>query len=125
MQLLTYGYLLPEDGDIGDELFDAFENNIQLMNSHNHDGITGEKISSANVNKVTQNILSANWVLQGNGIYRQLVTTVNALEYDDIIMAYRDSDTDERLFLEEEKVTDTSFYVYANSNTKNVTIYYL
>lgn len=125
MQLLTYGYLLPEDGDIGDELFDAFENNIQLMNDHNHDGVTGEKINSSNIQKLTQNIIAASWVSQGNGIYRQLVNIIGTKNYDDLIMAYRDTDTDERLFLEEEKVTDTSFYVYANSNTKNVTIYYL
>ena len=125
MQLLTYGYLLPEDGDIGDELFDAFENNIQLMNDHNHDGVTGEKINSSNIAKLTQNIIAAGWVLQGNGIYRQLVTIAGLKLYDDLIMAYRDTDTNERLYLEEEKVSATSFYVYANSNTKNVTIYYL
>ncbi len=125
MITLTYGYLKPEDGDIGDEIFDAFENNIDLVNAHDHDGINGAKINSSNISKLQQNIISAGWVSQGNGVYRQLVTILGSKNYDDLIMAYRDTDTDVRYFLEEEKVSDFTFYVYTNDNTKNITIYYL
>lgn len=124
MITLTYGYQKPEAGDIGDTIFDAFENNIDLMNAHNHDGITGAKISSANLEKLEQAILSASWVSQGNGIYRQLVNIVGGRDYEDLIIDFRNTDSGDPVFLEPEKVTDTSFYVYTNDNTLNITILY-
>jgi len=125
MLTLTYGYLKPEDGDIGDEIFDAFENNIELMNNHNHNGINGAKINSADINKLSQLITSSGWVVQGNGLFRQLVNISGGRNYDDLVVSYRDTDTSEPMVLETEKVSATSFYVYTNDSSQNLTIIYL
>jgi len=126
MIVLSYGYRLPEDGDIGDEIFDALESNIQQVNDHIHDGITSAKLSSANIVKLTQPILAAGWVAQGNGLFRQLVTITGGLSiYDDVYINCRDTDTGDQLELSIEKVSDSTFYVYNNDATQNVTILYV
>ena len=38
MIVLSNGYKLPETGDFGDVWFPALEDNIQRINTHNHDG---------------------------------------------------------------------------------------
>ena len=124
MITLTYGYQKPEAGDIGDVIFDAFENNIDLMNNHNHDGLTGAKISSANLEKLEQSIVSSSWSLQGDGIYRQLVNIVGGRLYEDLIIDFRDTDTGDMVMLEAEQVNPASFYIYTNDATLNITVLY-
>lgn len=125
MITLNYGYLLPENGDIGNEIFDALESNIQRLNDHTHNGINSSKLPSSSIAKVVQNIVQAGWVLQGNGIYRQLVNIVGGSNYDDFFIFFRDTATKENCLLTHEKVSATSFYVYTNDSSQDITIYYV
>lgn len=46
MDVLSYGYKKPQDGDTGDVFFPAIEDNIQRVNDHTHDGVNSAFIAS-------------------------------------------------------------------------------
>lgn len=121
---LAYGRIKPQDGDIGDEIFDALENNIDLNDAHTHDGVTSAPIPSTNIQKTTQALLAANWSVVGNGIYKQTVT-MSTGTFDNSIPMFRDTDDNSQYFLRAEKVAANQFDVFINDNSKNVTVYYV
>lgn len=125
---LSYGYKKPQDGDKGSTFWDDLEFDIQRTNDHTHNGSDSALLASGNVTTTTQNILAAGWVSQGSGYYRQLVTlpvSPTAMTFDNYFMVFRDTTTKNQMILAVEKVSSTTFYVYINDNTKDVTIYYL
>jgi hypothetical protein len=125
MQTLTYGRKKPDTGDIGDEVFDALENNMDLDDAHTHDGVTSPLVPSNNINKIKQNILAANWSLVGNGIYKQNVTIVGSKLFDNLHFVFRDTSNGSQYFLKFEKTSPTQFDVFINDNSKDITIYYV
>lgn len=46
MEILSYGYKKPVNGDTGDVFFPALEENIQKQNDHTHDGVNSAFIAS-------------------------------------------------------------------------------
>jgi len=124
MGTLTHGYYKPDDGDKGKVLFGHLEDNIQLVNDHNHDGITGLKVLSTNIQNLSQVALSANWVSQPNGLYRQLISTTGGIDYTNHAVFFRDDANQDPLELTTEFVALAQFYVYINDNTKDVKILY-
>ena len=126
---LSYGYKKPQDGDKGSTFWDDLEFDIQRTNDHTHNGVDSAVLASGNVSATTQNILAASWVAHGStGLYRQLVTmptSPTAMQFDNYYMMFRNTSTKNQMFLSVEKVSATTFYVYINDNSVNVTIYYL
>lgn len=123
MQTLSYGYKKPDSGDKGPVVFPAMESNIDQINAHNHNGTNSEKLTSAAVNQVTQTLLAAAWVLVGNGIYKQTVTTPPSIDYDVRTPQFKLS-TGEVVYLGTVRLSSTSFEVYINDNTVNVVVQY-
>lgn len=123
MQTLSYGYQKPQTGDLGPVVFPALENNIQRLNDHNHDGSNSAQLTRTAVASSTQILSSVNWVATSNGNYRQAVTMPAGFDYDTISLEFRL--TDFSIFHPTvERISDTSFYVYINDNTQNVTVIY-
>ena len=119
---LSNGYILPQTGDRGSVWFPALESNIQRLNDHNHDGNNSEKLSSSAFDSLTDQILPAAWVLQGNGLYRAAVTMPGSLQFDTKIIKTRANGRS--LYADIEKLTANSFYVYVNDNSLTVGILY-
>lgn len=122
--ITTFGYFVPADGDRGQTLFDALEANWQRVNDHSHNGVNSAKLSSASIASTSQAISSANWALHTNGLYRQLISTVGGLLYENYNLMFRDSSNGDHLFLDTEKVGASQYYVYINDNTKDLTVSY-
>jgi len=123
MDTLSYGFKKPQDGDRGDTLYTALEDNVQLTNDHTHNGVNSPKVSIASLSKFQQAISNAGWVAHGQATYRQLVTMGNGLLFDSSTITFRD-DSGLAMFLDYERVATTTFYVYCNDNTKNIVAIY-
>jgi hypothetical protein len=123
MIILSKGYKKPETGDFGDVWFPALEDNIDLMNSHNHDGVNGEKISALNLSASTTTVLAASFADQGNGYWRATVTVPGGGLVDNFVIAVKDPTTKEPIQLRMEKLSSTQFYIYTNV-VQNFEVYF-
>lgn len=119
MLTLSKTYKKPQNPDTGDVWFPAMETNIQLLNDHNHDGVTSQFLAST-----SQSIVAASWLVFGaGGLYRQLLTVPVGMSYDSCeIWVLRSSG--ERVYATLERVSSTTFYLYTNDNTMNYTVLY-
>lgn len=127
MQTLTYGMQLPETGDIGSDFFPALEDNITLADGHTHNGSNSAKLSGSSVLAYTQAILSAAWVAVAGvtGLYKQTVSISGGLQYNDYFPRFKLTTLGHIVDLSVEKVSATSYTVYINDNTLDITAYYL
>jgi len=124
MLTLSYGFKKPESGDKGSVFFPALEDNAQLTNDHTHNGTNSAKLTPVATLVLTSDVLAANWVAQGGGIFRQTITMPAGLEYDTCVIGYRENTNSEMAYLQTEKVSTNSFYVYSNDATKTFTAVY-
>ncbi len=115
MIILSKGYKKPETGDFGDVWFPALEDNIDRVNSHNHDGVNSEKLESKDLEVTIDTILVGAFVDQGNGYYKATVTTPGGLLIDNYSLTFRDPTTKETIYPKFQKVTATTADVYINS----------
>lgn len=127
---LSYGYVLPEDGDHGSVFFPALEDDITQLNSHNHNGTNSALLTVASIVGVadTTSLVAASWVLVSGGVYRILVTTppgVNYSSYGRCFEITNGTDTGCTFYPTTVKVSATTYYVYSNDNTITATILYL
>jgi len=124
MLTLSYGFKKPEDGDTGQTLFDALEENIQQLNDHLHDGIDTPKLNSTALVAVEQTVTAAGWLASGaTGHYRQSVTLPAGFEFDTIQIGFRKS-TGEVILPTVEKIDATQYYVYSTDNTLILAVVY-
>ena len=125
MQTLSYGIKKPEDGDKGSVFFPALEDDLQQLNDHDHDGVDSAPIISTNISSVQQALSAASWVAVSGGTYRQLVTVPSGKLYDNSFILFRKTSDKSQMFLGVEKVSSTTYYVYINDSTIDVTAYYV
>lgn len=125
MQTLSKGFKKPQTGDKGSVFFPALEDNIQQLNDHSHNGSNSQLLTASASTAVTQSISSASWSHQGGGTYRQTVTMPGVITFDTHAIELRNSATNRKLFLDVEKVTSNTYYVYVNDNTLNLTALYV
>jgi hypothetical protein len=125
METLTFGFIKPQDGDKGQQHFDAMEANWQQVNDHNHEGTNSAKLGSAALNHTSQAVANSGWAIVANGIYRQAVTAVGGLPYENYELVFRNSANGDRLYLDTEKIGASQFYVYCNDNTVDLTVTYV
>lgn len=114
MIVLSKGYKKPETGDFGDVWFPALEDNIDLSNSHNHDGINGEKVVSTSLTPATVSVLSASFTDQGDGYFRATVTVPNSGQVDNYAVTVKDPTTKDQISLKVAKLSATQLYLYTN-----------
>jgi hypothetical protein len=120
-----YGRKKPEAGEIGDEVFDALEHNIDINDAHTHDGVTSPLITSQNISKGSQLLPSANWVYVSNGLYKQTVSMIGGKQVDDLAFIFRDDSNGSQLHLSYEKVSSTQIEVFINDNSVDVKLLYV
>lgn len=123
MITLSKGYKLPETGDFGDVWFEALEDNISLSNTHNHDGLDGERITGISLVASTLTVLAADFADQGNGYWRATVTVPNSLLVDTFVVTVKDPTTKDPVMVKIQKLSTTQFYVFTNT-VQNFEIYF-
>ncbi|HZX13702.1 MAG TPA: hypothetical protein VFF49_04805 [Thermodesulfobacteriota bacterium] len=114
MVVLSKGYKKPETGDFGDSWFDSLEDNISLSNSHDHDGVDGEKITAINLNPSTLSVSSGSFADQGDGYWRATVTVPSGGLVDSYTVTIKDPTTKDPINLKIAKLNSTQFYLYTN-----------
>jgi hypothetical protein len=114
MITLSKGYKLPETGEFGDVWFAALEDNINLGNSHKHDGIDGEKVIAVNMTSTMVAVASASFVDQGNGYWRAAITIPSGGLVDNFTVTVKDPTTKDQVFLRTEKFSAYIVYIYTN-----------
>ena len=122
---LSKGYKKPEAGDRGSVWFSSIEDNIDLSNSHEHDGTDGEKIKSKNITATTSAIESGDWGADSGGsTYGATVTLPSGVTYENNTLSFIDDATGDRFFPTVTKASSTTITVTVNDNTLDVTIIY-
>lgn len=125
MQILNYFFKKPQTGDKGSVFFPALEQNFQQLNDHTHNGANSAKIPGSSVTSVAQAVVGS-WSPTSGGTYRQIVTLPGTMLFDDYAILFRDQASPKKqLFLDVEKISSNTYYVYTNDNTISVTAYYL
>ena len=114
MITLSKGFKLPETGDFGNIWFPAMEDNINQMNTHDHDGVDSEKISALNLDADVTTVLSASFADQGDGYWRATVTVPGGAFVDNLVVTVKDPTTKEPVYLRMVKLSATQFYIYTN-----------
>lgn len=114
MLILSKGWKLPQTGDFGSIWFPAMEDNIQQMNSHNHNGINSEKISGVSLQATTVTVLTAAFTDQGNGYFRALISTPGGVDPSTFVISSRNPTTKEPIYLKQERLSSSQFYLYSN-----------
>lgn len=122
MQTLSNGYKLPENTDTGDVVFPALEYDIQLLNSHTHNG---SGTGGADLGSRTVNAVAASWVAApvGGGLYRQSVTLPSGMNYDTCNIWFKLS-TGEFVYPSIDRISASAFYVYTNDNSLQYACYF-
>lgn len=126
METLSYGYKRPQDGDKGQPVFDALEDDITRLNGHTHNGTNSPLLTAQSITGVAQNIASASWVANGpTGFYRQLVTLPAGFDYDLVHISFRTSgSTGEYVYPQLERLSNTQYYIYTIDNTVSFSAVY-
>ena len=123
MQVLSFGYKLPETGDFGDVWFPALEDNITRVNSHTHDGSNSSRITSQGIAAVTQTVLSGAFSLVGSK-YEATVTATGVANIDEYAIHVKDPTTKDPIYLEVEKISTTQYKLFTNT-VQDFEVYYL
>lgn len=124
---LTYGFVKPATGDTGATFWTQLENDITQLDSHTHNGVDSAVLSSTSINPTSDTISHTNWVATAGGTYRQLVTTPPSITFDSYGMAFRitnGSDIGYEIHPTILKVSNTTYYVYVNDNTIDLSVLY-
>lgn len=118
---LTNNRIRPQDGDQGQVVFDALENNINLDDAHIHDGVNSEKLSTSLFTRGTVAVPNSGWSASGD-LFRQTVTfpsgysTANGSDFGNAHIRYflNGGTLDgEEVYPKTEKITATTFYLYS------------
>lgn len=128
MLTLTKGYKKPQSGDPGSVWQAGMETNIQQLNDHTHDGVDSQRLSSAAITAETVSILAAasgGWVSAGNGNYYKDITMPAALLTSEYDIAFRNQADGAKLNLGMTVLSSTTYRVFANDNTLDLTVFYL
>lgn len=71
----TYGIKIMEDGDKGQPVFDAMNDNFEWSRDHTHNGSNSAQIASSALTKGSVNLNTGDWVsIAGGRGYEQTVT---------------------------------------------------
>lgn len=126
---LSYGFERPVTGDKGSVFWPILEDNITRTNDHTHNGTNSSLLTAAASVATAQSVSSAGWGSLSGGLYRQTVTLPAGLTgvggtYAKYSIEIRNAANGRRLYLQTERVSDTTFYVWCNDNTIDLTVVY-
>lgn len=121
---LTYGRYQPANGETG--FWDELNANTALDDAHTHNGVNSAAlpITSITTSSFTQSVTNSGWASASNGIYSQTVTMPSGLTFDNFIPSFRESSTNEIVFLTCVKASSNTFTIYSNDNSLALTVVY-
>jgi len=73
IQTLSFGFKKPQTGDKGSIVFGAMEDNIDQINSHDHDGSDTDRVDTFNLSRYQVAVPSSGWSASGS-YFKQTVT---------------------------------------------------
>jgi hypothetical protein len=123
---LSYGYQLPQSGDRGTIVFDALEDNITQLNSHDHDGTDSDRIDAFSLARSTVAVTSASWNVSGS-YFKKTVTfptgfsVANGSEYTkaNIRFFFNGGTYDnQECYPKTNRLTDTTFELFSIVNNQ-------
>ena len=131
--VLTYGRKKPIQGEKGDTVFDALEDNIDINDSHNHDGVNSARLDPSEFIANTADVTTAGPWLASGSQYKQTVTipatysAAGRVVGDIGIQFYEISGATvvAQVYPTIVRVSDTTFDIYSPVNTKDYRIVYL
>ena len=109
---LSNGYRKPENGDLGTSWFPDLAFNIERVNGHSHNGVDSNKLTATSFSLLTANLTSGDFSIVGDK-YRALVSVPSGVTVDGTNISFRDQTTKQPIYLDLEKVTNTSFHVFS------------
>jgi hypothetical protein len=116
--ILTHGTEIPASGDSGSIFCPMIERNWTRYDAHLHKGGTsGESLKS------TGAALAAAWVLDANDVYKQTINLPTGFLFADTLI--RCAIDNIIVDLKLERVSNSSFSVYCNDNSKQVDFLYI
>jgi hypothetical protein len=119
----TYGYKKPTSGDT--DWWDQLEDNIDQMDDHAHDGVSGIKIEAKNVTKSTNTIANTDWSADAGGsTYSYTLTMPTGHIFDNAVMSFIDTDNNIQIFPTVVKASASTMTITVNDNTLNVRVIY-
>lgn len=131
MDTTSYGYRLPETGDTAKGTsgwYASIEFDIQRLNDHSHNGVDSVALSLSAFVPYSQSVTSGSWSASGGG-YRQLVTVPAGI--DDInnynakfIFTAPSGLVGEVAYLNYDRQSASTYYLYCNDNTAEFTVIY-
>jgi len=129
METLSNGYKKPEDNDLSEDWFDALEDNIVRVNSHNHDGENSEILSAGSVSVSTATISSDDWVEvledeNPTGIFSQTVQMPGLFNFDTRLISFRLTSTGEPIFPKIVKKTVNTYDIFVNDDSISIIAIY-
>lgn len=122
MIVLSNGYQLPEDGDLGDVWFPALEANIQRLNDHSHNGVDSEKLSATSIEAESINIASGAFSLVGSE-YTTQITLPALMTVDTASIEFRDATTREQVYVRFERFSVTQINIFANTPLNLIAVF--
>lgn len=123
MIVLSKGFKLPQTGDLGDVWFPALEDNITQLNSHSHNGVDSEQLTSLSLVASKLTVASGSFTDQGNGYWRATVTVPLSNLVDNFVINIKDPTTKDPIYLKIEKLSPTTFYIFTNT-VQDVEVYF-
>lgn len=121
---LTYGLVVPADGETGSIVFPILEADITQIDGHSHNGVNSARLTRTAITSITALISSASWVATTGGTYRQLVTMPAGVSYGDVFINFVLTTLGHQIFPTVEKVSASTYYVYTNDNSLDYTAVY-
>lgn len=114
MQILSYGFKLPEDGDFGDVWFPALAFDIQQLNDHTHNGLNSPLLAGSAIIAQHSTLLSTAFIDQGDGYWRAEVTLPSGMTYDGTQIFVREPVSGDTALLRIAPKTQQVAYIYTN-----------
>ena len=120
---LSNGFKKPAIRD--SDWWTQLEDNIEQVNSHDHDGVDSNKITANNITKGTTTIAAADWSVDAGGsTFTKAVTMPSGYTFDNAVIMVMDTDTGDQLFPTITKTGASAYTISVNDNTLNLKVIY-
>lgn len=121
---LSYGFILPETGDLASSWMDNLEDNITQLNSHDHDGVDSSLLTPASITKYTTTIAATGYTDDGGGNYSKTITVPSGiLEFNNYHVFFYVTATGERINPGVTRASATTYTISLNEQLALTAVY--
>lgn len=124
MEELSYGFELPETGDLSSVWMPAIENSITQLNSHTHNGTNSSLLTPASISRFTSTITALSYTNDGGGNYSKVITVPSGItEINSYLLQFYITATGTRIYPTVERVTATTYRIRLNQELALTAVY--